>query len=132
MNWLNQFSCATLLLCAASSTFAGTFSSNFNSGTTAPPGSTVNGSTVIETTGGIENSGVLKLTKAINDQSGSFVIDDLDGGNPVYGFDLTAKLRLGGGTATPADGFSINFDPGGAPTTVTGEEGTSGGITFAF
>src|SRR5688572_26337584 len=133
MNWLNQFSRATtFLLCAASTSFAGTFSSDFNSGTTAPPGTTVNGTTVIESTGGVGNSGALKLTKAINGQSGSFVIDDLDGGNPVYGFDLTAKLRLGGGTATPADGISINFDPTASSTTTTGEEGTSGGITFAF
>src|SRR5207302_9288731 len=78
------------------------------------------------------NSGVLKITKAINGQSGSFVIDDLDAGQPVYGFDLTAKVRLGGGTSTPADGFSINFDPTASSSTTTGEEGTSGGITFAF
>ena len=101
MNRVCRFSSATALLCAASTSFAGTFSSDFNSGTT-PPGTTVNGTTVVEATGGVENSGVLKLTKAINSQSGSFVIDDLDSGNPAYGFDLTAKVRLGGGTATPA------------------------------
>src|SRR5438093_6580195 len=111
---------------------AGTFSNDFNGGTTAPPGTTLNGSAVIEGTGGVNNSGVLKLTKAINGQSGSFVIDDLDAGAPVYGFDLTANVRVGGGTSTPADGFSINFDPTVLPSTVTGEEGTAGGITFAF
>lgn len=111
---------------------AGTFSNNFNTGTTAPAGTTLNGSAVIEATGGIDNSGVLKITKAINSQSGSFVIDDLDAGAPVYGFDLTAKVRVGGGTSTPADGFSINFDPTATSTSVTGEEGTAGGITVAF
>src|SRR5216117_2462347 len=42
---------------------AGTFSNDFNGGTTAPPGTTLNGSAVIEGTGGVNNSGVLKLTK---------------------------------------------------------------------
>src|SRR6185369_16966653 len=101
-------------------------------GTTAPAGTTLNGTAVIEPTGGINNSGTLKITKSINSQSGSFVIDDLDAGQPVYGFDLVAKVRVGGGTSTPADGFSINFDPTASQTTTTGEEGTSGGITFAF
>jgi hypothetical protein len=109
---------------------AGNFTSDFNSG--VPSGVTLNGTSVIEPTGGVNNSGVFKLTKALNSQSGSLVIDDLDAGNPVYGFDLTAKVRLGGGTGTPADGFSINFDPSAGASTVTGEEGTSGGITFAF
>lgn len=132
MKYLSRCSRAALLFGAASTAFAGTFSSDFNSGTTAPPGTTLNGTTIIDTTGGINDSGVLKLTKAINSQSGSFVIDDLDSGKPVYGFDLTAKVRIGGGTATPADGFSINFDPTANANTATGEEGTSGGITFAF
>jgi hypothetical protein len=109
---------------------AGNFSADFNSG--VPAGVTLNGTSVIEPTGGVNNSGAFKLTKALNSQSGSMVIDDLDGGNPVYGFDLTAKIRLGGGTGTPADGFSINLDPSAGSTTTTGEEGTSGGITFAF
>ncbi len=131
MNRICRFSSATALLCAASTSFAGTFSSDFNGGAT-PAGTTVNGTTVVESTGGVGDSGVLKLTKAINSQSGSFVIDDLDAGNPVYGFDLTAKVRIGGGTATPADGFSVNFDPTASSGTTTGEEGTAGGITFAF
>ncbi len=90
---------------------AATFSSDFNSGTNAPAGTTLNGTAVIETTGGVNNSGVLKLTKAVNGQGGSFVIDDLDAGAPVYGFDMTFKVRIGGGSSTPADGFSVNFAP---------------------
>ncbi|MHC1768469.1 MAG: hypothetical protein AB9869_30035 [Verrucomicrobiia bacterium] len=120
------------LLGWATGAHAGTFTSDFNGDTNAPPGTMVNGSTFIDVAGGVGGSGVLKLTRAINSQSGSFVVSDLDGGAPVYGFDLTAKVRLGGGTSTPADGFSINFDPTAAPETTTGEEGTSGGITFAF
>lgn len=120
------------LLAVTQVTRAGTFTNNFNTGTTAPAGTTLNGNSVIEATGGVDSSGVLKITKSLNSQSGSFVIDDLDAGAPVYGFDLSAKVRLGGGTSTPADGFSINFDPTASQTTTTGEEGTAGGITFAF
>jgi hypothetical protein len=120
----------SVLLASALHSKAGTFSSDFNSGT--PPGTTLNGTSVIDSTGGIDNSGVLKLTKALNDQNGSFVIDDLDAGTPVWGFDLTAKLRLGGGAGTPADGFSINLDPNTTSTTTSSEEGTSGGIAFTF
>jgi len=114
---------------------AGTFSSDFNSGTNAPAGTALygnNGGGVIETTGGVNNSGVLKLTKAINNQSGSFIIEDLDGGNPVYGFDMTFKLRLGGGTVnTPADGFSVNFAPD-VPDGTFGEDGVGSGIRIGF
>ncbi len=121
---------STLILTFGIQIRAGTFTSDFNSG--VPPGTTVNGSAVVEGTGGVEGSGVLKVTKSLNGQAGSFVIDDLDGGALVYGFDLTTKVRVGGGTSTPADGFSINFDPTANPNTSTGEEGTGGGLAFAF
>src|SRR6185437_2249288 len=114
---------ASLLFALASTAKAGTFTTDFNSG--LPPGTTTNGTTVVDSIGGVDNSGVLKLTKALGGQSGSFVIDDLDAGAPVYGFDLTTKVRLGGGTGTPADGFSINLDPTASSSTITGEEGTS-------
>ena len=65
------------------SVHAGTFTSNFNSDTNAPAGTTVNGSSFIDTTGGAEDSGVLKLNLALNSQDGSFVIDDLDAGAPL-------------------------------------------------
>src|SRR5689334_23024737 len=130
-----HLSTAFLAIClawTAIGTKAGTFSNNFNSSTNAPPGTTVNGTAFIDTAGGVGDTGVLKLTRSINSEAGSFVIDDLDAGAPVYGFDLTAKVRVGGGTSTPADGFSINFDPTVSPTSSTGEEGTAGGLTFAF
>src|SRR5262245_20823371 len=63
---------------------AGTFSTDFNSGT--PAGGSVNGTAIIDATGGVGDSGVLKLTTADNSQQGSFVINDLDGGAAVSGF----------------------------------------------
>jgi len=118
----------TLLVAAAPPTRAGTFSSDFS---TAPAGATLYGSAVIEATGGVSNSGCLKLTKAVNSQSGSFVIDVLDNGNVIYGFDVSYDVLLGGGTATPADGMSLCFGPD-LPNGSWGEEGTGSGIIFSF
>ena len=93
------FSCAAALVLAAPQTYAGAFSANFNDCVTlpctAPPGSAVFGSAVIEPTGGVGDTGVLKITKNVNDQLGSFVIDDLDAGVAVNGFDLRFKVRVG-------------------------------------
>jgi hypothetical protein len=127
--------CAAALVLAAPQTYAGVFSANFNECSTlpcTPPlGSAVYGTTVIEPTGGVGDSGVLKLTKALPSQQGSFVIDDLDAGQPVNGFDLRFKLRMGGGGATPADGFSFSAAPN-LPAGTWGEEGTGGGLSVAF
>src|SRR5438094_9917793 len=96
------------------SVHAGTFTSDFNSGA-LPAGShtnaNANGGAYLELTGGVGDSGCLKLTKNINSQNGSFILDDLDAGQPIYGFDITYKLRIGGGTGTPADGMSLSVVP---------------------
>ncbi len=127
--------CAATLVLAAFQTHAGVFSANFNECVslpcTAPLGSTVFGSAVIEPTGGVGDTGVLKITKNVNDQLGSFVIDDLDAGVAVNGFDLRFKVRVGGGTATPADGFSVSVAPD-LPAAGWGEEGAGGGLNIAF
>jgi hypothetical protein len=128
-------SCAAALVLAAPQTYAGVFSANFNECSTlpcaAPDGSVVFGTTVIEPTGGVGNSGVLKLTKALPSQQGSFIINDLDAGQPVSGFDLRFKLRMGGGGATPADGFSFSVAPN-LPDGTWGEEGAGGGLSVVF
>src|SRR4030095_13360797 len=111
------------------SALAGSFSNDFNNG--LPANTAVFGNAVVETTGGAGNSGVLKLTKSINSQSSSFIIEDFDAGAPIYGFDLSCKVRVGGGGPTPADGFSINFASD-LPDGTFGEDGAGSGITFAF
>jgi hypothetical protein len=105
---------------------AGTFSTDFNSG--APAAASVTGTAVVDSMGGVGDSGVLKLTTADNDQQGSFLIDDLDGGAVVSGFTATFKLLIGGGNG--ADGFSFNFANDLAD--VFGEEGSGKGFTAAF
>src|SRR5215470_5038080 len=123
-----------LLLAAASlSARAGTFTNDFNSGA-LPPGTATNANTAggafLETTGGVGNSGCLKLTKNINSQNGSFILDDLDAGQPIYGFDATFKLRIGGGSTPPADGLSFSVGPTLADNTLFGEGGAGGGVSF--
>jgi hypothetical protein len=121
---------AAALALAASQTYAGVFTANFDDGA-VPPGSAVWGTTVVEPTGGVNNSGVLKLTKALPEQQGSFIIEDLDAAQPVNGFDLRFKLRMGGGGTTPADGFSFSVAPN-LPNGTWGEEGAGGGLSVAF
>ena len=53
---------------------AGTFFSDFNSGST-PAGTTLYPNAVIETTGGFTNSGCLKLTKASGTGQGGWIIN---------------------------------------------------------
>ncbi|MDB6069798.1 MAG: hypothetical protein JWL81_969, partial [Verrucomicrobiales bacterium] len=112
---MNNKLCRTALLGAGlasmSSLRAGSFTADFNDGL-APAGTTLFGdanSGVIETTGGVGGSGCLKLTKAVNGVQGSMIIDDLDAGAAVNSFTANFKLRIGGGSSTPADGCSICF-----------------------
>ena len=109
---------------------AGTFNANFNDGL-VPPDTSVYGNTVIESTGGVGGSGVLKLTKALGSQTGSFIISDLDNGAPVYGFRASMMVRIGGGSPTPADGWSFNFAPD-LPDGPISVEGAGGGLTISF
>ncbi|HVV72285.1 MAG TPA: hypothetical protein VHI52_12420, partial [Verrucomicrobiae bacterium] len=129
MKTLRWYAQTGLLLAAASlPAQAGTFSSDFS---TAPSGATVYGNTVVEAGGGVSNSPCLKLVKAVNSENGGYVIDDLDSGAPIYGFDVSYDVLLGGGSATPADGMSFCFAPD-LPNGTWGEEGAGSGITFSF
>jgi hypothetical protein len=104
---------AALFLAVAFSSRAGSFSANFDSGA-LPPGSHTNGSASLETTGGVGNSGCLKLTKYTNSPSvgtGSLILNDLDPGRRIYGFDVTFNLRVGGGVGPPGSGFSLALSP---------------------
>src|SRR5438477_10914116 len=105
----------TGLLVAATtlSVRAGSFFSDFNSGA-LPAGTHTNaggsGGAYLEGTGGVGDSGCLKITKTINSQNGSFILDDLDAGNPIYGFDINFNVRVGG-SGNPADGFAVVVAP---------------------
>jgi lectin family protein len=116
------------LTCSA---IAGTFTNSFD---TDPAGLVfINGPAKWVGTGGVNNSGYISLTDALNDQNGgTLVLPDLDSGAAIGGFVATFKLRFGGGSARPADGFSFNFGPGVTDSTTVGEEGVGNGVTICF
>ena len=108
---------------------AGSISFNFDDGA-VPDGSAVFGSTVVEPTGGFAG-GALKLVKNVNGLQGSYVINDLDSGSPVNSMNATFKLRAGGGTSPPADGWSFCLGAD-LPDAGWSEEGAGTGLIVAF
>ncbi len=122
------FHIGLFLTAATLSARAGSFSSDFNSG--APTGATLYGNSVIESSGGVGDSGCLKLTKNIGGQSGGYVLDDLDNGQPIFGFDISYDVLLYS-SGTPADGMSLCYGPD-LPNGTWGEEGTGIGLRFCF
>jgi hypothetical protein len=124
LRWTGIF----VLFAAALSAPAATFFSDFNSG--LPSGTAVYGNSAILPTTGYTNSGCLLLTPNIGSQVGGFLIsNDLDAGNPVYGFVAQFKAFIGGGTA--ADGIAFNF-ANDLPDAATGVEGAGTGLTVEF
>lgn len=112
---------------------AGSFSADFNDGL-PPPNTSLHGNggaAVVELSGGVDGSGCLKLTKAVNSQEGSFLIWDLDNGAPVNSLTARWKMRVGGGSSTPADGFSFCV-ANDLPEGVFGEEGAGTGLRVIF
>jgi hypothetical protein len=114
----------------------GTFVTDFNSG--VPIDSVVFANAFVDSTGGPDDSGVLKLTLNQNNQNGRFLTGILNGGNPIENFIATFKVRVGGGNNPQADGFAFvlandlplnNTDrwSGGGE-----EEGAGTGLTVAF
>jgi len=104
---------------------------DFNDGQ-VPTGTAVGGSAAVLPTGGINSSGVLRLTEAVGSLQGGFSIPDLVNGAAVTNFTVTFKLFIGQGSGNPADGFSFNFATDVAGIDNTSEEGSGTGITVAF
>jgi hypothetical protein len=75
---------------------------------------------------GVDDSGFLAVTYALNDQRGAIIFPDLEEGAALTAFDISADLRVGGGTDMPADGFSFNFARPDDP--VLDEDNEFGGI----
>jgi len=122
--------CFLIALTTAVTASAGTFSTDFNSG--QPPNTSVYGSAYVDSSGGPDNSGCLKMTTAVISQTAGFVINNFDNGGAINGFTATFQLYLGGGTSPPADGFSFNF-ANDIPSYVMDETGApSTGLTVEF
>jgi hypothetical protein len=135
------------LLCAAT-TQASTTVIDFNSDPTVL-GITLSGNATWITTDGLvydattnANDGYLQLTTAANSESATVIFPDFDSGAVVQGFTFDCWVRIGNGTTTPADGFSISYAraPVGTsplfnsstPGNSDGEEGTRTGIAVGF
>ncbi len=103
---------------------------NFDDGL-VPEGTQKYGNAEISTTEGVEGSGSLVLTRAVNGQASSFIIDDLNAGAPANGLTAVFQLRIGEGTVPPADGFSFAWanDIGNGPF---GEDGSGSGLVVSF
>lgn len=108
-----------------------TFATDFNAG--LPANATNYGSAIVDTTGGVADSGSLKLTPATTNLSGGFVINELAPGKRVSAFTASFKLRIGEGSAELADGFSFNFANDLPNASVAGaEEGAGTGLSICI
>jgi hypothetical protein len=106
------------------------FCVDFNTGPVPP--ARLLGNAFIDKTGGVGNSGALKLTIATNGQIGSILIPNPNGGLPVQSFSAQFMSFVGGGTTTNhADGFSFNFAAD-LPEVPLDEEGAGKGLTVSF
>lgn len=100
----------------------------------------------------LKDNGYIEVTTATKSQRGVILMPDIDQGLPIRGFTFECDLRIGGGSETPADGFSLNYarandpvvldianggdgagfaaSPGGEPNLP--EEGTQTGLGIGF
>lgn len=87
----------------------------------------------IDAFGGVNESGVLKLTTSENSQVGGFRSALIQDGAQLVEFTLAADIFAGNGTALPADGFSVNIGSD-VPITAAGdaENGSGSGISVCF
>src|ERR1700733_1948613 len=117
---------AAILWTAALPASAGSFSTDFNSG--LPAGGSLYGNAFIDTSGGISNSGCLKLTTVTLSEESSFIItNDLDAGTPVVSLTARFSALIGGGNG--ANGISFNFAPD-LPLGPISEYGAGSGMTI--
>jgi hypothetical protein len=107
-----------------------TFTADFNTGT-IPAGTSVISNAVVTATGGVGDTGVLRLTEAVGSQFGTWIINDFSSGVPVNAFTASFKIELGNGSAPPADGFSFNWATN-LPAGAFNEEGAGTGLTVVF
>lgn len=153
--------CAAVFFLNLSPAEAASTSFNFNSDPTANNSLTLFGNANWQSSGGVgaatnATDGFIEVTPSAGGMRGAVVFADFDNGAIIKAFTFDADVRIGNGTAQPADGFSISYarsnDPvlsdvsaGGNPATdnniwATGpnceanlpEEGTQTGISVGF
>ena len=116
-------------------------------GNALPDETVLIGSAEVRAEGG-DPGGYLKVTDAANGERSTIIFPDLTGDTPVTSLNIKADLRVGGGTDSPADGFSFNLARPDDPVVTAGdgngfaaapageqnlpEEGTQTGIGVGF
>ena len=121
-----------LTLFAVSGIAPVTFTANFDDGL-LPANTALYGGASIAATGGAGDSGCLHLTEAAGTLAGAFVLNDLMPGHAVGGFSARFLLRIGNGSANPADGFSFNLASDLVDgTSASAEEGVGTGLSVCI
>ncbi|MDB6070023.1 MAG: Legume-like lectin family protein, partial [Verrucomicrobiales bacterium] len=103
---------------------------DFNDGL-VPADAQVFGSAVVTGNAGVDDTGMLQLTTAVNGLQGAMALADQDAGAPVTGFVTKFLVRIGNGTDPPADGASFVWSPE-LITGGFGEGGTGTGLIISF
>lgn len=117
--------CATIVTATLPTANAGHFFSDFNDG--LPPRTKASGDASIEPSGGVGETGMLKLTANQNSWVGTFFLDPLDD-KAVSSFTAQFKIFIGGGSG--ADGFGFHF--GEFPDARIGEAPFTNEFTVTF
>src|ERR1051325_3297754 len=98
-----------------------------------PDGTAVYGNATVDPAAGFGGTGGLILTTNLNNQSGSFIIDDLNPGSAGARFTVAVKMKIGPGSANPADGMSLSFGPNIPNGTFTSpQQGVGPGLAVSF
>lgn len=109
---------------------AGVFTNKFNT----DPGAAVALTGVAKwvDAGGVGGSGYVSITDAVGSQQGGMIIPEIDPGKAIGGFRADFQIRIGGGSARPADGISFVFAPEVDDSSNFGEEGLGTGLVLSF
>ena len=134
-HWLDEVSITVFAgqnLAGAGGTVNQTF--NFDNG--LPANAYLFGVAGLVASGGVNSTPYLRLNDALGSQNGSLVLGELLPGKVVNGFTANFSMRIGGGSAEPADGFSFNFASdvpyAAAPVSGTSEEGAGTGLSICY
>lgn len=119
LTWFSSLRLTRRVLCVGSiliveAVHAGSAFFNFNTDPTASGLVALYGSATWQATGGAgaatnANDGFLEITPSSGGQRGAVVFADSDNGEVIEAFTFEADVRIGNGTAAPADGFSISY-----------------------
>src|SRR5436190_1352314 len=82
-------------------------------------------------TSGGATDGYLGITDSHNGQRSALVFHDLENGLIVKSFSFECDVRIGGGTHSAADGFSVNYASANDPTVTAADAGNNPSGQFA-